>query len=207
LLLLVLHYQTKTKTTEMKKTTLFRLLTFVLLIGLLASCSKDKPANPGGGNNGGGNNGGGENPPPPTGYYVKVKMDGAALNYTGTVKATRNVEDDTHSLRIQGIKGDGSTDELDLFILGAEDATEGEYTEGQHETYGIFGLYAPQDRAGDEGIFYGGVQLDQNSPFQIKITEITNDYVKGTFSGTFYDNDGEGTNKKVFTQGEFKAPL
>src|SRR4051812_5288316 len=133
----------------MKKTTLFRVLTFVLMIGLLASCSKhtDKPANTGGGDNGGGT------PPPTTQtYFVKASMDGAAFNYTGSVKTMRYVQDDgTHILRIQGIKGGGSTDEVDVIVLSAEDATTGNYTEGQHENYGIVGIYAPQNRANDDG--------------------------------------------------------
>ena len=188
----------------MKKTTLLRLFTFVLLVGLMASCSKDKPSKPGNDDGGGDDN---NNPPPTTSYYVKMKMDGAALNYSGSVKAIRSVQQDgtTHSLQIQGIKGNGSTDEIDLIVLGAEDADLGEYTEGQHDFYAIFGVYAPQNRADDAGIFYGGVH--ENASFKIKISEITNDYIKGTFSGTFYDNDGNGNNKKVFSEGEFKAPL
>jgi hypothetical protein len=195
----------------MKKTTLFRVLTFVLMIGLLASCSKhtDKPAGSGGGNNGGGDNGGG-NPPPPTTetYYVKANTDGATLKYTGTVKAMRYVQDNgNHVLRIQGIKGNGSTDEMEVIILSAEDATAGNYTEGEHETYGIFGIYAPQNRANDDGIYMAGVQSDNAAPFSINITEITDKYVKGTFSGAFFDAQGNGSNKKIFTSGEFKAPI
>jgi hypothetical protein len=194
----------------MKKTTLFRVFTFILLIGLLASCSKhtDKPANPGGGNNGGDDDNGGGTPQTES-YYVKMKMDGAALSYTGSVKAIRDIEDDgtTHMLQIQGIKGGGSTDEVDLVVLSAADATTGDYTEGNHDTYAIFGVYAPQNRADDLGIYYGGIHLDETAPFTIKITEMTDKYVKGTFSGTFYDNEGNGTNKKVFTEGEFKAPI
>lgn len=194
----------------MKKTTLFRVLTFVLLIGLLASCSKhtDKPANAGGGGNNGGNNNGGGNPPPPTeSYYVKMKMDGAALNYTGSVKAIRTTDDGTHMLQIQGIKGGGSDDEIDLVIYSADAATPGNYTEGEQDTYFILGVYAPENRTDEFGIYYGGVHLNNTAPFKINITEITDKYVKGTFSGTFYDNEGNGDNKKVFTEGEFKAPL
>src|SRR5690349_18639664 len=107
----------------MKKTTLFRVLTFVLLIGLLASCSKhtDKPATPGGGTGGDGDGDGGQNPPPVTEtYYVKMKMDGTALNYSGSVKAMRGMGEDgtTHTLQIQGID-DGSADEIDLMVLSA----------------------------------------------------------------------------------------
>ncbi len=184
----------------MKKTTLFRLLTFVLLLGLMASCKKDKPEKPDGGN---------PPPPPPANYYVKMKMDGTSLSYTGTVKAIRGIEEDgtTHTLQIQGIKGNGSTDEIDLVVLSVEDATTGDYTEGNYETYAIFGVYAPQNRADDLGIYYAGITPNNAAPFKIKISEMTNTYVKGTFSGTFYDNEGEGTNKKVFTEGEFKAPL
>jgi hypothetical protein len=186
----------------MKKTTLFRILTFVFLIGLLASCSKDKVNNPGGGENPGG-----ENPPPPPAAYVKMKMDGAALNYTGSVKAFRSEDDGTHMLQIQGIKGGGSTDEIDLVIYSASQATAGDYTEGEHDSYFILGVYAPQNRADDMGIYYGGIQLDDAAPFKINITEMTSTYVKGTFSGKFYDGEGEGTNKKVITEGEFKAPI
>ena len=189
----------------MKKTTLFRVLTFVLMIGLLASCSKgNKPTpppipTPGGGDGGGTQTGS---------YYVKAKMDGAAFNYTGTVKASRYVQEDgTHILRIQGMKGGGSTDEVDVIVLSAQDATTGEYTEGEHETYGIVGIYAPQNRAGDEGIYMAGVQSDNAAPYSINITEMTDKYVKGTFSGAFFDAQGSGENKKIFTSGEFKAPI
>jgi hypothetical protein len=192
----------------MKKTTLFRVLSFVLLIGLLASCSKhtDKPVTPGGGT---GDDDGDQNPPPVTEtYYVKMKMDGTALDYNGSVKAMRGMGDDgtTHTLQIQGIKN-GSADEVDLMVLSAADATAGNYTEGKHDTYAIFGVYVPANRADDLGIYYGGIQLDNVAPFKINITEMTDEYVKGTFKGTFYDNEGNGTNKKVFTEGEFKAPL
>jgi hypothetical protein len=198
----------------MKKTTLFRVLTFILMIGLLASCSKhtDKPSNSGGdGNNGGGNNGGGNNGGggQTASYYVKAKMDGVTLNYAGTVKASRYVQDDgTHVLRIQGIKGNGSTDEMEVIILSAEDATTGQYTEGEHETYAIFGIYAPQNRADDNGIYMAGQQSTDNAaPYSINITEITSKYVKGTFSGAFFDVQGSGSNEKKFTNGEFVAPI
>lgn len=136
-------------------------------------------------------------------------MDGAAQNYTGSVQAVRGIDGDgtTHTLQIQGIKGGGSTDEIDLVIYSPVDATTGNYTEGDHETYAILGVYAPQNRTNDEGIFFGGVHLDNTAPFIITISELTNTYVKGTFSGTFYDNNGQGTNKKIFSEGEFKAPI
>jgi len=198
----------------MKKTTLFRVLTFVLMIGLLsASCSKhtDKPAPTGGGNNGGdnggGNNGGGGTPQTAT-YYVKTKMDGAAASFSGTVKALRAVDEDgTHILQIQGIKGNGSADEVDLLVYAAADVVTGDYTEGDHENYAIIGAYAPQNRADDDGIYLAGIQPDAAAPFKISITEIADKYVKGTFSGAFFDGQGNGTNKKVFTEGEFKAPI
>ena len=198
----------------MKKTTLFRVLTFILMIGLLASCSKhtDKPVNTGGGGNNGGGNGGGGNGGgggQTESYYVKAKMDGATLSYSGTVKASRYIQDDgAHVLRVQGIKGNGSTDEMDIIILSAEDATAGQYTEGDHETYAIFGIYAPQNRADDNGIYMAGQQsTDSAAPFSINITEITSKYVKGTFSGAFFDAQGSGTNEKKFTNGEFVAPI
>jgi len=36
---------------------------------------------------------------------------------------------------------------------------------------------------------------------------MTDKYVKGTFSGAFFDAQGSGENKKIFTSGEFKAPI
>jgi len=195
----------------MKKTTLFRVLTFVLLIGLLASCSKhvDKPTGGGDGDNNGGDDNGGGGIPQTESYYVKMKMDGAALNYSGSVKAVRGLQNDgsTHTLQIQGIKGNGSSDEVDLIVLSAADATAGDYTEGDHDTYAIFGIYAPQDRTDDAGIYYAGMTPNNPVIYKLNITEMTDKYVKGTFSGAFYDNEGKGANKKIFTEGEFKAPL
>lgn len=187
----------------MKKTTLIRVFSFLLLLGMLASCQKEKPANPGDDN---GNNGGG-NPPPSASYYVKMKLDGTPQNFTSTVKATKNEEDDAYILQIQAAKSSTSADEVHLFIFSANRIATGEFTEGEHDTYFIMGAYAPHDRSDDMGIYYGGVHLNDAVPFQIKITEATDTYIKGTFSGTFYDFEGEGTNKKVFTEGEFKAPV
>lgn len=116
----------------MKKTTLFRVFSFVLLIGLMASCSKhtDKPVTPGGGTDDGGG-------PQAENYYVKTKMDGQPANFSDTVKAMRSVDNaapfhiNITEITDKHVKGTFSGAFFDG--EGGDGANEKEFTEGEFE--------------------------------------------------------------------------
>ena len=134
-------------------------------------------------------------------------MDGAPQSYTSGIKVLRTLNNGTYLLQIQGIKSISTTDEMDRLVYAPNEINTGDYVEGDHDAYYTLGVYAPQNRTDDLGIYFGGIHTNDAAPFKIKITEITDKYIKGTFSGTYYDNQGNGDNKKVITEGEFKAPL
>ncbi len=128
-------------------------------------------------------------------------------SFSTGVKALRTLNDGTCLIQIQGIKSAASADEMDLLVYALNEISVGDYIEGDQAAYYILGVYAPQNRADELGIYFGGVQLDKAAPFKIKITGLTDKYVQGTFSGTYYNNQGNGRNKKVITEGEFQALL
>ena len=190
----------------MKKTISTWMLALILVAGAFVSCSKsgDKPAvvtpPPGSG-------GDTSTPPPPvSSYFVKMKIDGVQKEFTSVAAINQSSEDDGYALIISATKDANSTEEIDLVLSSAGPIAAGEYVEGEHDTYLTWGLYAPEN-ATDEQIFYSGVTLNQNAPYKVKITEITDKVVKGTFSGSFYDGEGQGANKKVITEGQFSAQI
>jgi hypothetical protein len=56
-------------------------------------------------------------------------------------------------------------------------------------------------------IYSAGLQDGNNPKLQVTITTITATNVSGTFSGTFYDNDGDGPGTAAVTEGKFNLPL
>ncbi|MFT3682070.1 MAG: hypothetical protein QM791_17475 [Ferruginibacter sp.] len=46
----------------------------------------------------------------------------------------------------------------------------------------------------------------QSGTFTVIVTSVTTDRISGTFSGTLYDNEGNGTNTKAVTNGTFSVP-
>jgi hypothetical protein len=189
----------------MKKTISTLMVALVLFTSALVSCSKtgDKPSTGGTGDTSV------HYPPPPpppvSSYYMKMKIDGVQENFT-IAQAAKQEDNGTFTLVVGGVKDSTSTEELDLVVSSSSTVGTGEYTEGQHDNYGIIALYAPAN-ATDQQVFYGGVTPTPNAPVKITITQITDTQVKGTFSGTYYDQQGAGPNKKAITDGEFTAQI
>ncbi len=53
---------------------------------------------------------------------------------------------------------------------------------------------------------WGSATAGQSGIFTVTVTSIATDRIQGTFSGTLYDNEGNGTNTKAVTNGEFSVP-
>ena len=187
----------------MKKTISTWMLTLVLVTGAFVSCSKngDKPVDPNPG-------GGGRNPPPVSTYYMKMKIDGVQKNFPIAGAATSQ-EDGQFALVIGAAK-DTISDQAEAltFVIASNinAITADSYVEGTHDNYSLLGFYAPQN-ATDEQIFDGSVKLTPTAPVKVTITQLTDKIVKGTFSGIYYDQEGNGTNQKVITDGEFTAQI
>lgn len=60
--------------------------------------------------------------------------------------------------------------------------------------------------ASSSGTGWASATASQPQGFTVNVTENSATRVSGTFNGTFYDNDGNGTNTKTVTNGEFSVP-
>lgn len=65
--------------------------------------------------------------------------------------------------------------------------------------------YVP-DVSSTDTTAYGSATAGQPGGFRVTVTSIATDRIQGTFSGTLYDNDGNGSTTKVVTNGEFSVP-
>ncbi len=170
------------------------ILTIAASVIAFASCSKkdSQPSTPGGVNNGG--------------NAIAVKIDGTQKNFTNA-KAQSEEQDNVHQLIIAGSIGSEETGEVLGFTMVKDDGafTAGEYLEGEHEHYQIVGVYFP--KANEENGYAAGARVASDLPLKVTITSISATRVKGTFSGAFYDANGTGENKKMFTEGSFDVPL
>ena len=64
--------------------------------------------------------------------------------------------------------------------------------------------YIPDASATGTG--WGSATAGQSGSFTVIVTSLTATRIEGTFSGTLYDNDGNGTNTKTVTGGQFSVP-
>lgn len=65
--------------------------------------------------------------------------------------------------------------------------------------------YVP-DISSTDTTAYGSATAGQPGGFTVTVTSIAADRIQGTFSGTLYDNDGNGSATKVVANGEFSVP-
>lgn len=65
--------------------------------------------------------------------------------------------------------------------------------------------YIPDaSNSGDPG--WASAAAGQSGTFTVVVSAVTTDRIEGTFSGTLYDNAGNGSNTKAVTNGEFSVP-
>ncbi len=126
----------------MKKTISTWMLALMLVTGAFVSCSKDgsKPVitpPPGGG-------GDTSTPPPVNTYFLKMKIDGVQQNFTNNGAIIEST-DDGYMLVIGGTKNESLSEEFDFVLTSLSPITAGEYVEGEHDNYFVWGLYAPED--------------------------------------------------------------
>jgi hypothetical protein len=145
--------------------------------------------------------------PPADAQFIRCKIDGVSKTFNFLVKATKQNAGGQNVISVFG-KADSSLDNIERINMGISSLLEihrGTYVENDpFYTYVIDAVYNPDQT--DE-VWSVPYTPRQTSPFTIAITNITENYVEGTFKGIIYNNSGTGTSKKTITEGEFIAPF
>ncbi len=155
---------------------LLTILSLVLLVAF-AGCGSDDPASPDGGDNGGGDT---------TGNTISFRIDGVARTFDETVGGIVPMPGE---LTIAG----GDPDSDDVIVINAVDA-EGTFDLGGPENVGL-------------ALTIGNTAyLDDGSEGSIIVTNLTDDEVQGTFSGTLV-NVIDPDDTIVVTDGAFTSSI
>lgn len=145
--------------------------------------------------------------PPASVHFIRCKIDGVKKTFNILVKATKQNAGGQNVISIFG-KADSSLENIERINMGISSLHEirgGIYVENDpYYTYVIDAVYNPDHT--DE-VWAVALTPRQTVPFTIAITNITENYVQGTFKGMLYNNSGTGTAKKTITEGEFIAPF
>jgi hypothetical protein len=145
--------------------------------------------------------------PPAVAEFIRCKIDGTNKTFNILVKATRQNAGGQNVISVFG-KADSSLNNIERINMGISSLLEiskGTYVENDpFYTYVIDAVYNPDQT--DE-VWSVSLTPRQTSPFTIAITNITENYIQGTFKGIIYNNSGIGPAKKTITEGEFTAPF
>jgi hypothetical protein len=146
-----------------------------------------------------------------TTYGIKCNINGVPKTFNIMMNAHREEDNGYKSVSIGGMNNGSSEEYITGIIINmpsqkAIDA--GTYTDASKEyellfTYSL-GFSGPDYEAGRtlyEEAQYRGVTI--SNPLKVTITSLTNEVVKGTFSGDFYFEADPGAEKKSITNGEF----
>ena len=165
-------------------TVLKNLLTiFYISIMLLTSCSKDDDNQ---GPNGNAN------------YYIKAKVNDDSVMVSHLAQATQNGSD--NNLVITLYAAASASNIYPFFNCDLDELEEistGTYNSQTHQM--LFEYYDKNNNV------YGDYEINGTFPFQLKITEITPSFLKGTFQGALRiaGSDNEIVN---ISEGEFYLP-
>jgi hypothetical protein len=137
----------------------------------------------------------------PSTDYIRCKIDGADKTFNEGAAAV----DIFGTLIINGLESSAANAgnfTLTLSNLLTMTIAPGTYT-NTSITNTCMAAYIP-DISGTAA--FGSATAGQSGAFTVIVTSIDATRVQGTFSGTFYDNSGNGTGTKVVTNGEFSVP-
>jgi hypothetical protein len=148
-------------------------------------------------------------------YFLKCTIDGTTKTFNFQSIARRNAGNGFASVEAGGFNRQGSEENIGFIIINQPSANPivaGTYTDNS-STFEILATYSlgangPDYEAGAtvrENATTSGVTL--NRPFSITVTSITNDEVRGRFTGDFYLNGEPQAARKIITDGEFYLKL
>lgn len=161
------------------KTLLKKTILVIALLAFCVSCSKDSDTNQAGNTNN---------------YFIKTKINGTWTEYKIDANATFPLNSNTISGFAKATI-DQPFPAFDFEIKDPSGIKTKNYSESQYEM--IF-------RVAKEGtITYHSLHNSDVEDFNIEITEITNDFVKGKFNGTVYLAQGNTGAFFTLTEGTF----
>lgn len=170
---------------------IFSLLVVVCFTLLFTSCKKDKSTDES------------------TDYYISAEVEGTLKTYKTLAYAVKLQVDTIYSVALTANVAEGSEEHLFLVIARAnQPITTGTYTdEGEaNENLIVASGYNP-GTTNEANIYAAGLQEDNNPRLTVTITSLTDKTITGTFSGTYYDNGGDGTGTIAVTEGSFHLPV
>lgn len=155
-----------------------KILTLVIALSLvLTSCSSDSNEN--------------------QVYFIKTKVDGELLKYNFSANALLPINGNVNANQIQGRAKATQNTTNPSFSFEINDPAGIKVQNYSEENFNmIFKLKI------DDDIIYHS-QADDVNDFNINITEITNNHIKGTFSGTVTLTLSSGDGNFSLTEGEF----
>jgi hypothetical protein len=175
-------------------------LALTLCIGL-SGCSKgDKP----------------EVEPPDTYYYIRFKVDGVEIEHKDNTLSIFN-KDTPEDFNFSGGASTADLTLSDAFVFYLENHKSGDpliYTNterGNDSPYVRFNFY-PSKSIPRPFMYISSIFLDlkYKRDARLTVTELTAEYVKGTFSGTVYSHDDYSDNpkwpSKFISDGRFYLP-
>jgi hypothetical protein len=159
---------------------------FVSCLGILAACKKENGAS--------GN-------APTTGYYMKFKANGTQVNFTASLASKDTLIYGFYAMGVAGVNS-STSDQFELDLYSYSLPSNGLSFSGgivpetnQPAAFLTYGIYSTQS------VFTS--LPSTNNEVSVVFTEVTDDYIKGTFSGTLYAD--LTTVKYKITDGEFYA--
>jgi hypothetical protein len=165
------------------------LIAFICLITISLSCKKNSSSTPT--------------------YYFQCTLDGVAKTFNVNSKAIILNMAGIQSLSLIGnVTSAANLEGLNITVNNSPSPTKkqvvaGSYSEQQSTDFVLGAVYNP----GSATEVYGAGVFPGSNPFQLVITSMDANTIKGTFSGNlYYQNDVTGTigpNFKVVTNGQF----
>jgi len=142
-----------------------------------------------------------------TDYYISAKVGGEPITYKTNAIAVKLQVDTIYNIALTAY-GDVTTGQRFFLEIGQvnKPITTGTYIDAGADELLVVGGYNP-GTTDDSKIFGAGLQTDSNPRLQISISTLTETNVSGTFSGTYYDNGGDGPGIIAVTEGKFNLPL
>jgi hypothetical protein len=146
---------------------------------------------------------------PDSGSYISFKMDGVQKNFKAKSVAVKVAQGEFNSIGFTAFQDTTSAEFVYIQVTQKnKPISTGTYVDPgpNSEDLLVIAGYMPANQDPVK-TYAAGLQEDNNPRLQVTITGLTTENVTGTFSGTFYDNGGDGPGISAVTEGKFSLPL